>query len=194
MNTKQNSKSKTLILSTIIAIVLLGGLTAFLVIRNSTQVSADTTKNSPAASHFSFIGATGWWQGATNETSMALFDKNETKACFTSAEYIAGTVDISPEVQKTQNLASLKGDGYVVTSIGVKEMNIQTSEGEKTYSLHQSSVVTPAGFDKLKGGQEFGFVELTNGYIKIMGYCDTPEQLANTLPSLQAIKFSDTIK
>jgi len=139
-------------------------------------------------SKFSSTGTIGWWQGATNKTSMALFQN--THACFVSAEYKTGTVDMASELQKTQG--DLTNDGYTVTPVGTQSLTMQTTSGVKQYELQQSRVVTPASMsvqNKLQGGQEFGYIQLSRNYIKVMGYCDTAEQLPATIAALQTIKF-----
>lgn len=139
-------------------------------------------------SQFKFTGANGWWQGATNKTSMALFHK--TDGCFTSVEHKSGMVDTAAELQKQYDMQT-RG-GYTVTPGNTQTLTIQTVAGQEKYDLHQSSVTGTGDGGKVKGGQEFGYVQLPSGYIKVMGYCDTPDQLPATLPALQAIKFDST--
>ena len=140
-------------------------------------------------SQFSFSGTPNWRQGPTNKTSMALFH-NIRDSCFTSTEHYAGTVDAAAELQKAE--ASLTSRGYTVTPGSTRTLTIQTNTGPQQYELKQSSVITPSSASKLMGGQEFGYLQLTNGYLKIYGYCETAEQLAATIPALQAVKFDGT--
>jgi len=56
--------------------------------------------------------------------------------------------------------------------------------------LQQASVTTPAGGNKVLGGQEFGYLKLSDkDYLFIEGHCETADQLAATIPALQAITF-----
>jgi hypothetical protein len=50
-------------------------------------------------------------------------------------------------------------------------------------------VTAPAGTHPAYGGEEVGYLKLANGYIKIMGYRDTPNELPAAFPALEAIKF-----
>jgi hypothetical protein len=137
-------------------------------------------------SQFSFTGSIGWWQGATNETSMALF--HNAHDCFVSAQHKTGTVNVATELQKTQ--ASLTGSGYTVTPGSTQSIVMQTKTGPQSYELYQSTVTTPAGANAVEGGQEFGYLQLSDGYLFVEGYCDTAAELPATIPALQAIKFN----
>ena len=119
---------------------------------------------------------------------MALFHRYD---CFTSVEHKSGKVDAAAELKKNQ--ASLTASGYSVTPGNTQALTLLTNTGPKQYVLHQSSVKTPAGLTKVKGGQEFGYVQLADSYIKVMGYCDSGSQLRLTIPALQAIHFNPTI-
>jgi hypothetical protein len=170
-------------------VLVLGAATAGIVIFRANSSAANAPANPPVGaavpSQFSFTGAADWWQGATNKTSMALFHKYD---CFTSVEHKTGTVDVASELQKMQDM--LSSDGYTVAPGSTQTLTLQTTAGPKQYELHQSSVTTPADANKVKGGQEFGYIQLSAGYIKVMGYCDTADQLPATLPALQGIKFN----
>jgi len=186
---KRSLKSKSVAITVFLVVLAVGGAGAAFVTRGNTQALAETVNVEVVKSKFSFSGANGWRQGATNETSMALFDDNSRMACFTSVEYKSGTVDALAEIKKAEATASERGNGYTVTPISAQTLTIQTPDGKKQYELYQSAVTTPTGGDKLKGGQEFGYLQLSDGYVKVIGYCDTPEQLSSTVPALQAIEL-----
>lgn len=182
----QNKKFIIALISMVVAFAGVGGVT-FALYNNSQNETEAQTKGS-GKPLFSFQGAPGWWRGATNETSMAVFDDNNAQDCFISAEYATGTVDAATEMSKISD--NLTNEGYVVIPASTQTLDLQTSSKQPLrYELQQSSVVTPPGSEKLKGGQEFGYIQLKDGYIKIMGYCDEPDQLPNTIPALKAIKF-----
>ncbi|MEO6761761.1 MAG: hypothetical protein ABI220_05345 [Candidatus Saccharimonadales bacterium] len=171
----------------LVAIALVVGVSGiFLAGHNKTDAQAPAKYPTGAAvdSQFSSTRANGWWQGATNMTSMALFHKYD---CFVSVQHKSGTVDVASELQKSQNEAI--GGGHTVTLVGSQTLSLKTTSGDVQYELQQASVTSPDGTDKLKGGQEFGFVQLSNGYLKVMGYCDTATQLPSTIPALESIKF-----
>jgi hypothetical protein len=189
---KQNSKLKLTLLTALATLSILAGVSILLVVRSNSRTSSEPVKVAAAERKFSFTGTAGWWQGATNETSMALFDEDKVMACFTSAEYKQGIVDIAAELKEIEVQIQKSGNGHTMTSLGSQTLAIQTAGGPRQYELHRSTVVTPPGSEKIKAGQEFGYIQFSKGYIKIMGYCDTPEQLPATIPALQAIKFNGT--
>ena len=135
-------------------------------------------------SDFSFSGLSGWWQGATNRTSMALFHKSD-DGCFTSVEYKTGTVDVAAALQK----GSASPDGSAGTTPGaVLTVALQTAAGPQQYQLHQYTLSSVGG-EQLMGGLELGYVQLAGGYVKIQGHCNTAAELPATIPALQAIKY-----
>jgi hypothetical protein len=142
----------------------------------------------PSQFTFDKSGAPDWWQGATRKTDMALFHAHD---CFVSVQYKTGTIAADKEkIQKDQ--ADLVSRGYTITPGTSQTLTLQTKSGSKQYDLNQSVVTSPAGADTVKGGQEFGYLPLTNGYVFVEGYCDTSEQLTATIPALQAITFDET--
>jgi len=173
-------------------IIIIAGACAAVVFKHNTTDAAPKSKVTPPASipsQFSFTGTPDWWQGATNKTSMALFHKVQ-DGCFTSVQHKAGTVDIAAALHKRQD--SLAGDGYTVTPGKTLTLTVQTPTGLLHYPLYQSSVTTPTGASKVMGGQEFGYLQLSKGYLEVWGYCNTAAQLPATLSALQAIKFDAT--
>lgn len=158
--------------------------------RNHTDAAPSAKPGVGAAvpSQFSFDGTVGWWQGATNETSMALFHRNTDDGCFVSAQYKTGIVDAAAAIQKTNS--ALTSSGYSVTPGTTQTLTLQTKVGLQSYELYQSTVTTPTGAQQVEGGQEFGYVQLAGGYIYIEGYCNTAAELPATIPALQAIKFN----
>jgi hypothetical protein len=138
-------------------------------------------------SQFTFPGLTGWRQGATNETSMTLSSNNRT--CFTSIQHKIGMVDVTAILQKTQ--AKLAISGYTSAQLATPTVAIQTNLGTQQYKLHQYSVTSQPGTTRVQAGQEFGYILFANGYLEVQGYCNTANELATTLPALQAIKFDE---
>lgn len=185
---QKHLKSKLTVTVLISVALIVGALIAFFLLRPDPSLSAQTTE---PQSKFSFTGAEGWFQGATNETSMAVFNTNDTMSCFVSVEYKVGTVDIQEEVLLLESAASKRGAGYQVVFMDSVDMTLKTSTGPLSYSLNQSQVTTSEGADKLKAGQEFGIINLDSHHIKVMGYCDEPSELEATLPALRAIQFND---
>lgn len=196
MKHRQRKLKQNRTLPIILIIALAAAFTSVIVYRNHTTASQSSDQGTDASkrSLFSFDAkaAPGWWQGATNETSIAVFGNDEMHGCFVSAEYKKDTIDADVEINRINTELTRANGGYVVTPLESHAVELQTNSEPLPYELRQSSVSNPQGAEKLKGGQEFGFAQLSNGYIKITGYCDTPEQLSGTLPSLDAIKFDDT--
>lgn len=145
-------------------------------------------------SQFSFGGATGWWQGATNETSIAIFPNAQD--CFVSVQHITGSL-AAKQAKDQAALASLTGQGHITSKLGTQSLSITTNTGVKQYQLQWISVSSPNGASastesQVEGGQENAYVPLSsNDFLYVEGYCDTPTELPTTLPVLQAVKFSD---
>lgn len=187
MSIKQNqfSKLKLVVIITVVVLAVSASATGFyLASRSEPQASADTNAQT-SPSLFSFTGADGWRKGPSNETSMALFNSDDT--CFAYVHYKPGTVDALVEVAKTRE--GWTSDGYGVTDLGIQTIKIQTAGEGKSYELHQSSVVTPKGMTKLYGAHQHGYQQLEEGYLEIHGYCNEVEQLIGIVPALEAISM-----
>ena len=154
--------------------------------QHHTTAVTSSPQQSSTKSQFSFAGVTTWIQGATNKTSMAIFHQTD-DGCFVSAEHKTGVLNEAAELQKLQDV-SVNG-GYTSTPGAVIVASIQTSAGPKQYQLHQYSVTGTGSGGKVKGGNEFGYVPVTSGYLEIKGYCDVADSLPATIPALQAVKF-----
>jgi len=156
--------------------------------RNHTDAAASMKPGIGATvpSQFSTSGTPGWWQGATNKTSMALFQN--THDCFVSVQYYGGTVDAASELQKLS--ASQAGTGGSSTPSATLPMTLQTSSGQRQYDLHQYSLTSGDG-EALMRGLELGYVQLAGGYVKVEGHCNTPDQLAATTSALQSVMFKE---
>lgn len=187
---KQNRKhfaSNRYLVSTLVVLVVIAATCSAVITEHNTTDAAPSVKPvaATARSQFSFASVSGWWQGATNKTSMALFHNSQD--CFASAEYKAGIVDATAELHNA--VASQVSSGYTVTPGSIQMLTLQTNIGTQKYELHQYSVTGTGSLGKLEGGQEFGYVQLAGGYVKVEGYCDTPAELPDTIPALQAIRF-----
>lgn len=137
-------------------------------------------------SMFSFTPPNGWRQGPSNETSMAAFSPSlvdGTSACFTSAEYYAGTVSVESALQKDAD--TITHGGNTVTALNPQMLAIQTPEGSKQYELRQYKVESSSS-NPIMGGHSIGFVPLTDGYLKIYANCNAADELPDTLPALRA--------
>lgn len=189
MKQKQNRLTLNRYITSTVVLLVVAAASAVVMLRHNKTEATPSIKAGvgAAVSKFSTTGVQGWWQGATNETSMALFHGHD---CFTSVEHKPGTVDVAAELQKQQDL--MTSAGYTVTLGGTQALELQTTAGSKQYELHQLNVTTPAGVQALKAGQEFGYVQLVSGYVKVMAYCDTSDQLPATIPALQSVEFDET--
>lgn len=179
----------TLSLGILVAIATAGSF-IFVNEHNRTDATPSLKPKIGAAvpSEFKFTGAINWWQGATSRTSMALFHTLQ-DGCFVSLQQKTGTIAADQaSFQKTES--QLTSTGYTITPVAAQAMTIQTNSGSKQYQLQESSVTSPAGASRVLGGQEFGYLQLSNGYLYIEGYCNTSAELAATIPALQAVSFN----
>jgi hypothetical protein len=109
--------------------------------------------------------------------------------CFVSVQHKVGTIAADQaSFQKTED--QLTTAGHTITPVATQIMTVQTNSGSKQYQLQQSSVTSPTGASQVLGGQEFGYLPLSGGYLYIEGYCNTSAELAATIPALQAVTFN----
>lgn len=182
-------KHKYLILLIGVVIVIILGVIigSVMAIRHTASDAMQRAASKPedATPDFSFSGMNGWWQGATNKTSMAVF-RNDQK-CFISAEYKLGTVDVTTALQQIQ--AGLAKSGFVSSPGAVQALTLQTSAGPQQYRLHQFTV-SGSGALKVEGGQAYGYLPLDRDYLFVQASCDTANDLPTTIPALRAISFN----
>lgn len=196
MKQKRKILNRYTISTLAVLILAAAAYTAFIIKPGSTQAetTAKISSNAPVKSQFSFTGATGWVQGPTNKTSMALFHGDSiaqpaADGCFASIEHKTGTVDVAAQLQKQQ--ASLASSGGTMTATATPTATVQTASGPQQYDLHQYSLA--GGSEQLMGGLELGYVQLPDGYLVIQGHCNTAAQLATTISALQAYEFDGTV-
>lgn len=146
-------------------------------------------QSSVVSSRFSFTGVENWTKGPSNETSLAAFHEGSDN-CFVSAEYITGSLDESSALQKV--IEPFTTTGYAVTPQSDVTMYTLVDGKQQEYQLHQYTVKATSSTPAVKEGNEFGFISVKNGYIKVEGHCDTSAELPVTVPALQAIEFSTT--
>jgi len=192
LNQKHRIFNRYTISSLAVVAIMVASLGVYLVKSNGSAAAAQTPKakvpisNTDVRSKFSFSSAPLWYQGATNETSMALFHHQD--GCFVSVQYKTGTVDETSALQSIISTGS-KG-GIVDTPAGLQTLTMQTNMGTQQYQLHQYNA-TGSISDGMgpEGGQEYGYVTVPNGYIMVQGNCTTVAELPSTLTALQAVKF-----
>lgn len=162
---------------------------AVLAIAVAFQINKSPATTKPTGSLLSFDTTPLWVQGPTGKKSMTLF--HDSHACFILVNYKTGHVDAAAQIRETQK--GWQDDKYSVTPRSPKTLDIQTGTGKRDYKLYQFVVAAPPASDKMKvaSGQEFGFVQLKKGHLRIEGYCDTADQLSVTIPALQAIEFNE---
>lgn len=109
--------------------------------------------------------------------------------CFISASYYEGNVDISFALQEKE-YGMIKGreNSVSLSKIGEVLQTIKTSEGGKEYVIHQYDL-TPAEGEEYQRGNEFGYVQLENGYIHIFGVCPTADMLGSTISAISALEL-----
>lgn len=177
--------------------VLAAAATIFIMRQTHADISPSVSpttglaQKTPGTPQFSFqaAAAPGWRQGPIDKVSLALFSNDEASGCWTSVEHKTGTVDVAAELQKAQT-SWTNDQNYTIVSTNILPVTLQTASGKKQYDLHQFTLSSTGG--RLYGGQEFGYLLLAGGYIKVQGYCNTADQLASITPALQAITFDAT--
>jgi len=104
--------------------------------------------------------------------------------CFVMAFYQKGTIDIANTLKEVLNT---KDDSMTVNPTGTTQLSMLTPEGKKDYVLHQYDYVTASA---IQHGNEYGFIQLSDGYIKITGVCPTADMLPSTQAALSAISLT----
>ena len=148
---------------------------------------ATSTVNTPSqsvSSRFSFNGAPNWRKGPSNATSMALFHSN---GCFTSLEYKTGVVNPATALEKIRS--DLVSMDYTVSPATTATTTLKSDGRDLQFQLNQYSVTGTGSGGKAKGGQEFGYLQLTDGYIEVKGFCDTADQLPTSIEALQEVEY-----
>ncbi|HEX8183051.1 MAG TPA: hypothetical protein VF575_05630 [Candidatus Saccharimonadales bacterium] len=192
MNKKHNHiKLNRYTIGTLVILTVLVASSAGVMIKNNrAQASPAVNQAVPrnVQSQFTFNGAADWRQGPTRLKDMALFHDIQ-DSCFTSMQRKTGSV-AADKTEHDKTNADLIRDGRAVTPGNAVSVTLQTNDGLKSYQLQQFMITTPPGGEKLLGGMEYGYLPLSeNDYILIEGHCETYEQLAATIPALQAITF-----
>lgn len=171
--------------SLVIIALALVGLVFFMKHRAAAATPHQSVAATPVQSQFSFSGVPGWHKGPTNETSMALFrDDGE---CFTSIEHKSGAVDVDTEIQKQQSMMASSGNTMAAGATPV--VTVQAGTGSQQYELHEFSLSSGDKSHPLMGGLGLGYLQLSNGYIKIQSHCNTADELPSTVPALEAYQF-----
>lgn len=172
-----------------LAVAISVGIIAYVVNHEDKIVTDELIEQLKERQRFSFEGHKDWWLGPTTSTSIVLLNEQNHEACFVSAEYKPGSVDVKSQIEQYKQDVSKYGKDYQVKDIQTVDMELQTNFEPVKYSLHQSEIVAPANQTNLKLGQEYGYIEFDHGYVAIQGFCDTPEQLEATIEAIAAIVF-----
>lgn len=197
---KLGTKSVVLIGSSII--ILVAATTAALLYWNNTRTFHTSSEQKPTFS-FDVSKSPGWWSpgnySSTAEdaknykgseglpiSSLNAFNgkKGDTNdQCFVMASYEAGTVNIQAALKK-KNMPLGSSDSY--TFIGTTQHTMQTPEGTKEYTMYQYDLVSSTPSQR---GNEFGFFQLKDGYVRMTGICPTPDTLVANETALSAISL-----
>lgn len=191
---RKRSERRHKITISLVALVVLAAVTTFIAVKytraDNIPTPVTTTQNGPISGNpqFSFnaTAAPGWSQGPTDKVSLAIFLDDH--SCWAYANHKPGVVNATTELQKMQD--DLKKDrGFTMAPGATLQLTLKTTSGELPYQLHQSSVESKG---ELYGGQEFGYIPLSDSHIYIAGYCNNAEQLAAIAPALRAITFDSS--
>jgi len=201
-SSKKSTTQKTIIIST--AIVLIAAmLTAGVLYWNNTYSTKPADEKKPTFS-FDASKSPGWWSPGNysstkedlmnykGEASLPVSSLNAFKGekgdttdqCFVTASYQPGTIDIEKKLaQKTVAIDSSSSYKF----LGTRPQTIRTPEGTKEYSINQYDLVTqtPSQY-----GNEFGFIQLKEGYISVTGVCPTADMLTANETALNAIRLN----
>lgn len=99
----------------------------------------------------------------------------------------SGSLDVTAALQKVQD--GLVKAGYVSTPSTTQTLGLQASAGLQQYQLHHYTVT---GAGTVEGGQEYGYLPVSSGYLFVQGNCGTASELTTTIPALQALQFDQS--
>jgi len=108
--------------------------------------------------------------------------------CFITYSYKNGPIDVAAEIKNIEIFSVNKSEGLILSKLGEKSVTMKTSEGSKDYQINQYEFAGPGSSSMAKGAQ-FAYIPLKDGHVEIRGYCETAEQLADTMPALLAVGF-----
>lgn len=186
----KNHSNNQRVIRTSVAIILTAITALSLVIfylyrTNATGVPSEAKPDSTSNSMFRYDNsqAPGWQQGATNETSMAVFDRtDETSNCFLSSEYYEGELD---EAQELGNIKSgIELANGTIQQVGEVELSFSGTP----YTLHLLDASNAT--EQIKEGLAYGFIPHSGGFIKLYSICDQPEQRESTYVALAGVRLN----
>jgi hypothetical protein len=109
--------------------------------------------------------------------------------CFVSASYYEGNIDTNSALkEKEAGMVKGRENSTSLIKLGELTLRIKTSEGDKEYILHQYDLTPPEG-EEFQRGNEFGYIQMTDGYVYIFGVCPTANMLDSTIPAISALEL-----
>ena len=201
-----NKKRILLLALCITGIAVIGGLALYSSLVRPPAEAKETVQKPSFA--FDASQASGWWAGDNNwpkiedftgdqvsesdlpivQMSVAQGTPDAPGSCFVMYLYNKGPVDPAAALTEMKN-RTIQGDsGLSLQEIGAPARTIGTFEGVKEYTLHQYGLTGSSG-SKIARGAAFGYATLKDGYIEMRGYCETADQIVDTLPVFGAVKL-----
>ena len=201
---KRTHVKLSLILIALFVLVVAGLLTGYYFSQNKKMVDKPTTNTSTFS--FSAAALPEWASGGTNHitaddiksnqegssiptanTIIHLKDMNDPSNCFVILSYKTDNKNPASELD-TFNKPATSTTDLSYREIAAKPITMKTSEGDKSYQLHQYSIEGDPKTSMLRA-TEYGYFSIGDGYMDIRGNCTTTEQLAKTLPVLNSASF-----
>ena len=173
---------KIIIAITGVVLVAIAGVATYTYFNNSANAATPNTE-APIESMFYFDNSKtpDWQQGASNETSMAVFKMDTTSSCFLSAEYYQRELAVDKELDDVQS--AITSIDNTVSQVGEKNRSFNGTP----YVLHLLDVIP--GAHPPKTGLAYGFIPHKNGFIKLYSICDRPDQRESTYGALDGVRL-----
>lgn len=202
--TKRRHIKLIFIIIVAIFVILVGAASAYLIFQPFKSKEVSTTDTST----FSFDAAAlpEWASGGTNHitaediksnqegsriptanTIIHLKDMNDPSNCFVILSYKTDNKNPASELATFNKPATSTSD-LSYREIATKPITMKTSEGNKSYQLHQYSIEGDPKASMLRA-TEYGYFSIGDGYMDIRGNCTTTDQLAKTLLVLNSASF-----
>lgn len=124
----------------------------------------------------------------TASTIIHLKDMGDPSNCFVILSYKTDNKNPASELN-TFNKPTISASDLSYREIATKPITMKTSEGNKSYQLHQYSIEGDPKTSMLRA-TEYGYFSIGDGYMDIRGNCTKFDQLGKTIPVLSSATFN----
>jgi len=197
-----NKKGVFLITSSVVTLLLIGAGTFYAIEHLKASSDEHITQNSSFS--FKDSAAPNWWAAdnfynidlsETDSNNTTVVGRNIAQGtperpgtCFVMYAFKEGVVNINQALLDKQKSLISNNDKLSVEDYAPQSITMVTSEGSKTYVLHQYDIIGSPG-TKISRGLALGYIQLKSGYVEVQGICEEANQLPDALIVYPAVSF-----